>query len=176
MRDAIKQCELNITSFNRNYLYKLTYSVLLYDIMQFFYEVCVNTSHIYWTVLASEVRRRSCRGCDECRCPWATPPSRSSARPGRGNPGALRCLAVRGGAPRPSKDSRRLDRANFGGFVLGCIEACDSESRLIFQHFLRSTRFSHFRTFGISNGKPLKTQNSKFSQYLISPHFSFNSI
>ena len=38
------------------------------------------------------------------------------------------------------------DRANFGGLVLGCIEASDSESRRIFQHFSRSTRFSPLRT------------------------------
>ena len=35
---------------------------------------------------------------------------------------------------------------NFGRLVLGCIEASDSESRRIFQHFSRSTRFSPLRT------------------------------
>ena len=32
--------------------------------------------------------------------------------------------------------------ANFRGLVLGCIDASDSESWLIFQHFSRSTRFA----------------------------------
>ena len=38
------------------------------------------------------------------------------------------------------------ERTNFTGLVLGCIDASDSESRRIFQHFSRSTRFSILRT------------------------------
>ena len=38
------------------------------------------------------------------------------------------------------------ERANFAVLVLFCIDASDSESRRIFQHFSRSTRFSLLRT------------------------------
>ena len=40
----------------------------------------------------------------------------------------------------------------FNRAFLGCIDASDSESRLILQHFSRSTRFTHFFA-------PLQTQN-----------------
>ena len=36
--------------------------------------------------------------------------------------------------------------SNFGGPVLGCIDASDSESRLIFQHFSRSIKIMDFCT------------------------------
>ena len=38
------------------------------------------------------------------------------------------------------------ERANFTGSVLCCIDASDSESRLIFQHFSSSTRLAHLCT------------------------------
>merc|ERR1712118_412135 len=38
------------------------------------------------------------------------------------------------------------ERANFGGLVLGCIDASDSESKRIFQACSRFTRFSPLRT------------------------------
>ena len=39
---------------------------------------------------------------------------------------------------------------NFGGLVLCCIDSYDSESRRIFQHFSRSTRFTILCTAQIS--------------------------
>ena len=48
--------------------------------------------------------------------------------------------------------------ANLSGPVLFCIDSYDSESRLIFQHFSRSTRFTFLCTVGIPSGKkPGKT-------------------
>ena len=35
---------------------------------------------------------------------------------------------------------------NFGGLVIGCIDTSDSESRRIFQHLSRSTRFTFLCT------------------------------
>ena len=53
--------------------------------------------------------------------------------------------------------------SNFERLVLGCIDSYDSESRRIFQHFSRSTRFSFLRT----------APNPKFHQKLaiFSSHF-----
>ena len=55
------------------------------------------------------------------------------------------------------------ERANFAVLVLFCIDASDSESRRIFQHFMRSTRFSLLRT----------ATNPKIQQKLAGffPHF-----
>ena len=50
--------------------------------------------------------------------------------------------------------------SNFRRLVLRCIgtKFCNSILALIFQHFSRSTRLSHLRTFGIPSGKkPGKT-------------------
>ena len=42
--------------------------------------------------------------------------------------------------PGGGRGSEAGRQANFGGLVLGCIEASDSESRRIFHDFSRSTR------------------------------------
>ena len=45
-----------------------------------------------------------------------------------------------------SLDSPHPSFSIFRTLILGCIGTSDSESRLILQHFSRSTKFSHFRT------------------------------
>ena len=46
----------------------------------------------------------------------------------------------------PGGDGMLVSASNFRGPYLGCIDASDSESRLIFQHFSRSTRLTYFCT------------------------------
>ena len=68
---------------------------------------------------------------------------------------------------------------NFGRLVLSCIDASDSESRRIFQHFSRSTRFaclctapdSKFPLFFINNLKIFSSTFLNFAIFISSSSF-----
>ena len=58
----------------------------------------------------------------------------------------------------------KWNTSNFERLVLGCIDSYDSEQRLIFQDFSRSTRFFCLRT----------AQTSKFQQKIVKRFLSFS--